>query len=49
MDLCSHKHNFGISAEWVPFATSYCKSPCDRIGGAVKTACSQAKPPKVIE
>ena len=30
MDLCSHKHHFGISAEWVFFATSYCKSPCDK-------------------
>ena len=36
MDLCSHKHDFGISAEWVFFATNYCKSPCDDIGGAVK-------------
>ena len=27
--LCSHKHDFGISA------------PCDGIGGAVKTTCSQ--------
>ena len=23
MDLCSHKNDFGISAEWVFFATSY--------------------------
>ena len=28
--------DFGISAEWVFFATSYCISPCDDIGGAVK-------------
>ena len=34
--LSSHKHGFGISAEWVFFATKYCKSPCDGIGGAVK-------------
>ena len=27
MDLCSHKHDFGISAEWMLFATSYYKSP----------------------
>ena len=36
MDLCSHKHGFGISAEWVFSATSYCKPLCDDIGGAVK-------------
>ena len=36
MDLCSDKTDFGISAEWAFFATSYCKSPCDGIGGAVK-------------
>ena len=49
MDLCSHKHDFGIGAEWVFFATSYCKSPCDAIGGAGKTTCSQAKPPNAFE
>ena len=36
MDLCSHKHGFSISAECVFSATSYCKSQCDDIGGAVK-------------
>ena len=35
MDLYSHKHDFGISIEWI--------SPSDVIGGAVKTKCSQAK------
>ena len=49
MDLCSHKHDFGISAEWVFLATSYCKAPCDGIGGAVKTTCSQVKPQKAFE
>ena len=27
MDLCSHKHDFGISAEWVFFATSSANLP----------------------
>ena len=27
--LCSHKHNFGVSAEWI-------SDPCDDIGGADK-------------
>ena len=49
MYLCSHEHDFDISAEWVFFATSYCKSPCDGTGGAVKMTCSQANPPTVFE
>ena len=49
MDLGSHKHDFGISAEWAFFTTSYCKFSCDGTGGAVKTTCSQAKRPKVLE
>ena len=40
--LRSYKHDFGINAEWI-------SAPCDGIGGAVKTTCSQAKPPKVFE
>ena len=36
MDLRSYKNDFGISAEWVFFATRYCKSPCAGIGGAAK-------------
>ena len=49
MYLCSHEHDSGISVEWVFFAKSYFKSPCDGTGGAVKMTCSQAKPPKVFE
>ena len=41
MDLCSHKHDFGVSAECI-------SAPCDGIGGLVKTTCSQTKPPKVL-
>ena len=40
--LCSQKHDFGISDEWI-------SAPCDGIGGAVIATCSQAKPPKVFE
>ena len=36
MDLCSHKNYFSVIAEWVFFATSCYKSPCNDIGGAVK-------------
>ena len=44
MDLCSQKHDFGTIAEWVFFATSYCKSPCDGIARAVNRTCNQGKP-----
>ena len=33
MDLRCHNYDFGISVEWVLLETSYCKSPCDKIGG----------------
>ena len=41
MDLCSHKDDFGISVEWMFFATTYCKSTYDSIGGAVKQHASK--------
>ena len=36
LNLCCHKEDFSIEAEWIFFATSHGKSPCDGIGGAVK-------------
>ena len=36
LNLCFHKEDYGIDAEWIFFATSHGKSPCDGIGGAVK-------------
>ena len=36
LNLCSHKENFSVEAEWIFFATSHRKSPCDEIGGVVK-------------
>ena len=36
VNLCHHEVDFGISAEWIFFATSHGKSPCDGIGGFVK-------------
>ena len=49
MDLCSHKNDFGISAEWVFFVTGYCKSPCDAIIGAVKRHAAKQSLPKLFE
>ena len=40
--FCSHKHDFGISTEWIG-------APSDGIGAAVETTYIQAKPPKVFE
>jgi hypothetical protein len=36
INLCHHKQDFGIEAEWHFFATSHGKGPCDGIGGSVK-------------
>ncbi len=36
INLCLHKQDFGMDVEWVFFATSHRKSPCDGIGGSVK-------------
>eukprot|EP00112_Aurelia_sp_Birch-Aquarium-sp1_P016223 Seg366.9 transcript_id=Seg366.9/GoldUCD/mRNA.D3Y31 product="ARL14 effector protein" protein_id=Seg366.9/GoldUCD/D3Y31 len=33
LNVCHHKGDFGLSAEWSFFATSHGKSPCDGIGG----------------
>ena len=41
MNLCLHKQDFGLDAEWIFFANSHGKSPCDEIGGSVK--CHVAK------
>ena len=44
MDLCSHKNYFSVIAEWVFFATSCYKSPCNDIGGAVKQHAGDMQP-----
>ena len=36
LNLCHHQTDFQFTAEWVFFATSHGKSPCDGIGGTVK-------------
>ncbi|XP_048845329.1 uncharacterized protein LOC125716737 isoform X3 [Brienomyrus brachyistius] len=41
-NLCNHKEDFGILAEWHFFATSHGKSPCDGIGGTVKRLTAKA-------
>ena len=38
VNLCNHKSEFDIDAEWNFFATSHGKNTCDAIGGCVKRA-----------
>ena len=35
VNLGNHESNFGSSAEWNFFATSYGKGPCDGVGGVL--------------
>ena len=42
VNLCCHKDDFGIPAQWNFFATSHGKSPCDGIGGTVKRLVARA-------
>ncbi|KAE8738771.1 hypothetical protein FOCC_FOCC015744 [Frankliniella occidentalis] len=35
-NLCEHKSDFGLDAEWHFYATSHGKSACDGVGGTVK-------------
>ena len=36
ISLCHHRDDFGLDAQWIFFATSHGKSPCDGVGGFVK-------------
>ena len=33
INLCNHQQDFSVDAEWIVFATSHGKSPCDGAGG----------------
>ena len=41
-NICQHREEFGLEAEWNFFATSHGKSPCDAIGGTVKRVATRA-------
>ena len=41
-NLCLHKDDFGISAEWHFSATSHRKGVCDGLGGTVKRLAARA-------
>ena len=42
LNLCFHKEDFDLDADWTFFATSRGKSPCDGIGGTAKRLITQA-------
>ena len=42
INLCLHKDDFGISAEWHFYATSHGKGACDGVGGTVKRLAARA-------
>ena len=49
INLCHHKEDFEITAEWVFFATSHGKSPCDGIGGTIKRTTARASLQRPLE
>ena len=36
LNLCHHQQDFNMDAEWIFFATSHGKSPCNGVGAFVK-------------
>ena len=40
--ICYHESDFGVACEWIFFATSHGKSPCDDLEGTTKrlTTCA---------
>ena len=42
LNLCHHKADLGVEAEWHFFATSHGKGPCDGLGGTVKRLAARA-------
>lgn len=42
INLCYHKQDFGVEAEWHFSATAHGKGPCDGVGGSVKRLAARA-------
>ena len=42
LNLCHHTTDFSVAAEWVFFATSHGKCPCDGIRGTIKRTATKA-------
>lgn len=48
-NLCLHKQDFGVPAEWHIYATSHGKRPCDGLGGTFKRAAAKASLQRPLE
>ena len=48
-NLCFHKADFGVDAEWNFFATSHGKGACDGLGGTVKRSAARASLQRPVE
>ena len=49
LNLCCHKSDFGINAEWHFSATSHGKGACDGVGGTVKRLTAKASLQKAFD
>lgn len=49
INLCHHKQDFGIAAEWHFSATAHGKGPCDGVGGTVKRLAAKASLQRPLE
>ena len=47
--ICYHERDFGIPCEWIFFATSHGKSPCDGLGGTAKRLTTRASLQRTID
>ena len=48
-NLCFHKADFGVDAEWNFFATSHGKGACDGLGGTIKRSAARASLQRPVE
>ncbi|XP_063223012.1 uncharacterized protein LOC134531252 [Bacillus rossius redtenbacheri] len=49
INVCHHKNDFGLSAEWNFFATSHGKNACDGVGGTTKREVTKASLQRTVK
>ena len=49
INICHYSKDFNLSAEWLFFATSHGKSPCDGIGGLLKELCQESFSGQILD
>ena len=47
--VCYHENDFSVPCEWIFFATSHGKSPCDGLGGTAKRLTTRASLQRTID